>query len=96
MLDLVPYGITGGQNQNWDLGLRFPDSVQNLAARKTGKHQVQNDEVILISLGKIPAVLPITSHIDCKALGDQAAGHKTGDLLFVLDHQDAHFLNPLP
>ena len=34
MLDLVADRVTGGQNQNRNLGLRLPNSVQDLAARE--------------------------------------------------------------
>src|SRR6266542_2586981 len=92
VFDFVANRITGGQNQHWDLRLRFPDSVQNLTTREARKHQVKDDEVILIGLSELPASLAITSRVDCETLGSQPLDDKSGDLVFVFDDENAHFL----
>src|SRR5262249_31388922 len=47
---LILYGVASGQNQNWNLAIGAPNLSQNLRSIHAWKQEIQNDEVIAVTL----------------------------------------------
>jgi hypothetical protein len=90
VLHFVAKRISRRQNQNWHLGISPSNPAQNISTCEPWKHQVENDQIVLVGLGELPALFSILRNIDGKPLSRQAPTDESGDLLLVLDKQNSH------
>ncbi len=60
---LVHFGA-GGQNENGGFDFFGANAFQDFQAGKGGKHEIENDQVVIDCAGEIAALLSIRTHID--------------------------------
>ena len=65
------------------------DEPEHLAARQVGEHQVQQDQVGLERLGPAEGCGPAVAGLGLEARRRQVVGEEVGEVLLVLDNQDA-------
>ena len=90
MPDLVGDGVAGAQYENRDVGILLTKMSQDLRPAHPREHQIENDQVVLVSGRQFQAAVPISGRVDGEAVGAQAARDETRDLGFILYQQDPH------
>src|SRR6266567_6885722 len=93
VLDFIAQRISRGQNQNGNLRIGPSNPMKDSTTCKAWKHQVENNKIVLIGLGKFPATHAIASCIDREALSGQTACEESRNLLFIFDDKDTHLSN---
>src|SRR5688572_26145417 len=88
MADLVVRCIPCSQNQNRRVVGLLANPFQQLTTVHTGKHQVEDDQVVVALGHEVPSSLAIIGDIDRETLGSQAARDEIGHFLFIF-HQEA-------
>ena len=85
-------GIARAQDQDRRAGLAVANLLQHRKAVHVGKHQVQNDEVILSAMNQIDGGGAVAGDIDGVARAFQTTGQEVLNAFFVLDNQYSHRL----
>src|SRR6185437_715933 len=90
VLQLV-FGLTAGREyENGHFLVLAPNATQDLRATEVRQHQIQNDEVVSIGVGHLPARLAVQRRIDRIALCLERIGYQLAQLLLIFDNQYPH------
>ena len=70
--------------------LRHPERAQNLETRHIGKVQVEKDDVVIVKLAEVDALLTEIGGVDVEALGLEHQFDRLRCGAVVLNQQNAH------
>ena len=88
--DLVLDAGQAGENQDRGLHLGDPERAQNLESRHVGQVQVEKDDVVIVKLAEIDALLTEIGGVDVEALGLEHQLDRLRCRAIVLNQQNAH------
>ena len=89
--DLVDLAVLGGQHDHRNVG-PLAQRPADLAARQTGKHQVQQHEIGAVPVESLDRVRPGRADRYLEALPAQHVGQGIAERLLILDHEHpCHF-----
>ncbi len=88
--DLLVQGVACRQHQHRLLPARLAQLLEGVEPVEAGQREVEDDQPDLRLQGHLQAVVTPVGERDLVALGSQGPLQEGGDLLVVLDDQDAH------
>ena len=90
IVNLVLGGAARRQDQDGHALVGSPDPAQHFLTGELRQHQIEDDQIVFVSLRELPATQAILGHIDRIALRAQRPRHELGNLLLVFHQQQSH------